>query len=93
MLGAFNVHRRAVEFDPAFARSRLDAQFGFERREIARLMIEQLLREPRVFKMKRFGGHGFYSRKVAANWILNAATIFSCVAFTSTSVNVLSAAR
>ena len=93
MFRAFHGLGGTVKLNPALAGCCLDAEFGFERLQIAWLVVEQLLREPRVFKMKRFGGHGDYSRKVADNWVLNAATIFSWAAFTSTSVNVLSAAR
>ena len=38
---ALNAVRRAFEFDPAFARRGLDAEFGFQRLQIARLVIEQ----------------------------------------------------
>ena len=57
MAGAFNPLRGAFKFDPAIARGGLDAQLGLERLQIARLMVEQLLREPRVLVMKGFSGH------------------------------------
>ena len=57
LFGAFHAVGGAVELDPAFARRGLDAEFGFQRLQIARLVVEQLLREPRVFKMKSFSGH------------------------------------
>ena len=57
VFGAFQGVGRAFQFDPAFARGGLDAQFAFERLEVARFMVEQLLREPRVFKMKGFSCH------------------------------------
>jgi len=44
-------------FDPAFARRGLDAEFGFERLQIARLVIEKLLRRAGVFEMKGFSCH------------------------------------
>ena len=56
-LGALNCVRLALQFDPAFARGGLDAEFGFQRLQIARLVVEKLLRKPRVFKMKGFNCH------------------------------------
>ena len=57
VFGAFNGVGVAFEFDPAFARGGLDAQFGFERLQIARFVVEKLLRDPRVFEMKGFRCH------------------------------------
>ena len=49
--------RLAFQFDPAFARRGLDAKLGFQQLQIARLVVEKLLREPRVLEMKGFSGH------------------------------------
>ena len=57
MFGALNRVRFAFQFDPAFARRGLDAEFGFQRLQIARLVVEKLLRGPRVLEMKGFSGH------------------------------------
>ena len=53
----FNGIGRAVELDPAFARGGLHAQLGFNGFEIARFVIEKLLRKAGVFVMQGFGGH------------------------------------
>ena len=55
MFGAFDGVGLAVEFDPAFARGGLDAELLFERLQIARVVVEKLLREAGVFEMKSFG--------------------------------------
>jgi len=57
MFCALNVLGGSVQFNPAFACHRFDAEFRFEQRQIARLVIEQLLREPRVLVMKSFSCH------------------------------------
>ena len=57
LAGAFNGIGRAVELDPAFARGGLHAQLGFNGFEIARFVIEKLLRKAGVFVMQGFGGH------------------------------------
>ncbi len=54
---AFDAVRRAFQFNPAVARRGLDAEFGFQRLQIARLVIEKLLRESRVLEMKGFSCH------------------------------------
>src|SRR5688572_19639216 len=54
---AFERVRRAIEFDPAVTHGGFDPELRFQRIEIARLVIEQLLRDPRIFKMKCFRGH------------------------------------
>jgi len=40
LLGPLNILRRAVQLDPALARSCLHAQFGFQRLQISRLVVE-----------------------------------------------------
>ena len=57
MFRTFNRVRRAFQFDPTVARGGLDAKFGLERLQVARLIVEKLLRNTRVFEMESFGGH------------------------------------
>ena len=59
LLGALDGLGGAFEFDPAFARGGLDAELFFERFKVARLVIEKLLRDARVFEMKGFSGHSW----------------------------------
>ena len=57
LLRPFQRFACAVEFDPAVAHRGLDAELLLQGVEIARIVIEQLLRDSRVFEMKRFRGH------------------------------------
>ena len=57
MFDAFKGVGLAFQFDPTFARRGLDAQFGFEGLQIARFIVEKLLRNARVFKMESFRCH------------------------------------
>jgi len=66
VLGAFDVLRQAVEFDPAFARGGLDAEFLFERLQIPYFAVVELLRQPGVFEVEGFGGHEIQETAAAA---------------------------
>ncbi len=58
VLGAVHGVGLAFQLDPAFARGGLDAELMFERLQVARVVIEELLRDAGVFEVKGFSGHG-----------------------------------
>src|SRR5262245_33341759 len=58
MFGAVDSVGFAFKLDPAFARRGFDTELAFERLQIARVMVEQLLGDARVFEMESFGRHG-----------------------------------
>ena len=55
--GALDGVGGAFEFYPAVARRGLDAEFRFKRLQVARLVIEKLLRDARILEMKSFSCH------------------------------------
>ena len=57
MLGAVQGIGLALKFDPAFAGSGADVQLMFERLQIARVVIIELLRQASVFEVQGFSGH------------------------------------
>jgi hypothetical protein len=55
--GTFHLIVGAIEPDPAFAGGGFDTALLLEQLQISRFVIEQLLGEPGVFEVERFGGH------------------------------------
>ena len=57
MLGAFHGVGLTLQLNPAFARGRLDAELVFERLEIARIVVVELLCEAGVLEVEGLSGH------------------------------------
>src|SRR5208283_1635782 len=57
LFGALDGVGGAFQLYPAVARGDLDTQFGFERLQVPRLVVEKLLGDARVFEMEGFRGH------------------------------------
>ena len=58
VLGALHGIGLAFELDPALARGGLDAQLILDGLEVARVVVEELLRDAGAFEMEGFSGHG-----------------------------------
>ncbi len=58
VFGALDAVRLAFQLDPALARGGLDAELGFEGLQVARVVVEKLLRHAGVFEMQCLSCHG-----------------------------------
>ncbi len=64
MLSAVERVGFSFELDPAFARGGFDAELLFDGLQIARIIIVELLRQPRVFEMECFQRHMAVQKRI-----------------------------